>query len=177
MKTAKPGVLVIMSSLLIFLLLLGISCARQEEVNEEERVQVQVEENVPVEEGEESGILYTQDEELEEVRRGVKLHLTYDKSSSTFIGTMTNISEKPATRARVEVHLSNKVELGPTTPVDLAPGEQADVKLSAEGQSFTEWSAHAEVGSSEHGSGEEGEHASGEDGEHGSGEEGENGHR
>lgn len=41
-------------------------------------------------------------------------------------------------------------ELGPTEPISLEPGKKADVKLSAEGQSFEWWKAHAEVGESEH---------------------------
>jgi len=102
------------------------------------------------EEGEESGIRYTISETCEEVRKGVQLHLTYDKSSSTFIGTIKNISNETVKRVRVEVHLSNQKELGPTEPVDLAPGKQANVKLSAEDQSFIWWTAHAEAGSSEH---------------------------
>jgi len=102
------------------------------------------------EEGEESGIRYTLTETCKEVRKGVQLHLKYDQSSSTFIGTIKNVSNEIAKSVRVEVHLSNKVELGPTKPVDLSPGKQANVKLSAEGQSFTWWTAHAEVGSSEH---------------------------
>lgn len=101
-------------------------------------------------EGEESGIRYTLNETCDELRKGVQLHLTYHKSSSTFIGTIKNVSHETAKKVRVEVHLSNKKELGPTKPVDLAPGKQASVKLSAEGQSFTWWTAHAEVGSSEH---------------------------
>ena len=52
-------------------------------------------------------------------------------------------------RVRVEVHLSNGTELGPTTQVDLEAGEKRAVKLSAEGQTFESWSTHAEVG--EHG--------------------------
>ena len=101
-------------------------------------------------EDEESGIRYTKSETVVEVRRGIELNLKYDQSSTTFIGTIKNVSNETAKRVRVEIHLSNKKELGPTKPVDLAPGKQASVKLSAKGQSFTWWTAHAEVGSSEH---------------------------
>jgi len=102
------------------------------------------------EEGEESGTRYTLDDTCDEIRKGVTLVLKYDKASSSFIGTVNNLSSETVRRVRVEVHLSNKTELGPTKSVDLAPGKQADVKLSAEGQSFEWWSAHAESGSSEH---------------------------
>lgn len=98
------------------------------------------------EEGEESGTRYSKSESVDVVRRGVQLKLRYDESSSTFIGTIKNVSNETVKKARVEVHLSNGVELGPTTPVDLAPGQQADVKLSAENQTFTMWETHAEVG-------------------------------
>ncbi len=47
---------------------------------------------------------------------------------------------------RVEVHLSNGIELGPTTPVDLAPGQMASVTLPASDQPFDTWNPHAEVG-------------------------------
>jgi hypothetical protein len=102
------------------------------------------------EEGEESGTRYTLNQTCEEVRKGVLLNLKYDKSSSTFTGTVKNISKEAVKRVRVEVHLSNKVELGPTKALDLAPGKQAGVKLSAKDQTFTWWSAHAESGDSEH---------------------------
>jgi hypothetical protein len=62
---------------------------------------------------------------------------------------------------RVEVHLSNGVELGPTTPQNLAAGEAIEVTLVATDESFETWSAHPEVGgeSDEHGSeSSEGEH-------------------
>jgi len=57
-----------------------------------------------------------------------------------------NLIEKTLTRVRIEVHLSNGTELGPTEPIDLEPGKKVEVKLSAEGQSFEWWKAHAEVG-------------------------------
>ena len=51
---------------------------------------------------------------------------------------------------RVEVHLSNGIELGRTEPIDLAPGSKENVKLSVEGQSFDWWKAHPETGEGEH---------------------------
>ena len=149
-----------MCILLIPILLFSISCAQKEQgLSEEgehalgeaaEHVPEEAGEHARGEEGEESGIRYTLSETCEEVRKGVWLHLTFDQSSSTFIGTIKNVSNETAKRVRVEVHLSNKVELGPTKPVDLAPGIQVNIKLSAEDQSFTWWTSHAEVGSSEH---------------------------
>ncbi len=63
---------------------------------------------------------------------------------------LENVTEKTLSNVRIEVHLSNGVELGPTPPIELAPGKKVDVGLSAEDQSFEWWKAHAEVGKSEH---------------------------
>ena len=101
-------------------------------------------------EGEEAGPRISKDGTHDEIRKGVRLILSFDNESSSFIGTVENVTEKTISRVRVEVHLSNGKELGPTEPIDLAPGKKADVKLSAEGQSFNRWKAHAEVGASEH---------------------------
>ena len=86
----------------------------------------------------------------DEVRKGVRLILSFDSESASFVGTVENVSEKTVPKVRVEVHLSNGTELGPTEPVDLAPGKKIEVKLSAVDQTFTWWKAHAEAGSSEH---------------------------
>ncbi len=101
-------------------------------------------------EGEETGPRISIDGIHNEVRKGVRLILSFDNESSSFIGTVGNITEKTVSRVRVEVHLSNGIELGPTKPINLAPGKKVDVKLSAEGQSFKWWKAHAEAGASEH---------------------------
>jgi hypothetical protein len=102
------------------------------------------------EEGEESGPQIGLDGTHDEVRKGVRLILSFDSESSSFVGTVENVSEKTVPKVRVEVHLSNGTELGPTKPVDLAPGKKIEVKLSAVDQTFTWWKAHAEAGSSEH---------------------------
>ena len=102
------------------------------------------------EEGEETGPRLAKDGTHDEIRKGVRLILTYDSESSSFVGTVENITEKTVSRVRIEVHLSNGTELGPTPPMDLAPGKKVDVGLSAEGQSFEWWKAHAESGASEH---------------------------
>jgi hypothetical protein len=100
-------------------------------------------------EGEEAGPRISMDGTHDEVRKGSRLILSFDKESSSFIGTVENLTEETLTRVRIEVHLSNGTELGPTESIDLAPGKKADVKLSAEGQTFEWWKAHAEVGASE----------------------------
>jgi len=70
-----------------------------------------------------------------------------------------NTTAKTLQRVRVEVHLSNGKELGPTTPEDIKPGKKRTVKLPATSKDFDGWTAHPEVGSGEHGQSEtRGEH-------------------
>lgn len=104
--------------------------------------------------GEESGTELALDATYDQVRNGVRLILTYDKQTNCFTGTMENTTKKTLKRVRMEVHLSNGKELGPTTPADLAPGMKMDVKLAATSANFETWTAHPEVGSGEHGHGE-----------------------
>ena len=121
--------------------------------------------------GEESGTRLTLAQTYDTVRGGARLILSYDAAAKAFTGTVENTTDATLKRARVEVHLSNGVELGPTTPQDLAPGEKIAVRLDAAGQIFTGWTPHAEVGGGE-GGGEHGVgHESGGEGrgEHGSG--------
>ena len=95
--------------------------------------------------GEEDGTAYALDETFDQVRGGARLILAYDAASNVFSGTVENTSSEVLQKVRVEVHLSNGVELGPTSPTDLAPGEQAEVALDAN-NIFDRWTAHAEVG-------------------------------
>ncbi len=106
-----------------------------------------------VEEGEEedSSVRFTKTETFDEVRRGVRLQLRYDSTSTAFVGTAVNVSQSTIRLVRVEVHLSGGTELGPTTPVDLALGDSTAVLLPTEGHDFVTWSAHAETGRGEHG--------------------------
>ena len=105
------------------------------------------------------------DETFEEVRGGARLILNYDAPSNSFKGTVENTTNGVLNRVRIEVHLSNGTELGPTTPIDMPPGAVAVVNMPATQASFTGWIAHAEVGGGESG----GEHGSGNKsgGEHG----------
>ncbi len=125
------------------------------------------------EQGEESGTQFSREGKFDEIRAGARLILSYDAPSNTFIGTIENTTERSLPRVRVEVHLSNGIELGPTVPVDLSLGESARVSLPASERTFTSWSAHAEVGGNgdaetEEHSGERGEHERGsESREHG----------
>ena len=109
--------------------------------------------------GEEGGRMLALDETFDEVRKGARLILRYDAGAGAFIGTVENTTSATLEQVRVEVHLSNGVELGPTTPQDLAAGATHPVTLDAAGQTFTGWVPHAEVGpqsGGEHGPGGEG---------------------
>ena len=124
---------------------------------------------------EESGDMLPPDASFHQTRSGALLQLDYDAAANAFEGTVTNTTDSMLTRVRVEVHLDTGTELGPTSPVDLAPGNMIKVTLPATGEAFTGWTAHAEVGGSaaeeagEHGPDGEsgGEHSSGR--EHSSG--------
>ena len=121
-----------------------------------------------------SGATLAPDETFDMVRGGARLVLGYDAPSNSFRGTVENTTNNVLTNVRIEVHLSNGTELGPTTPIDLAPGQMATVDLPSTQASFTGWVAHAEVGSGggESGGGEgAGEHGgAGGEGTEGSGE-------
>lgn len=86
-------------------------------------------------------------------KKGARMVISYDKKSNSFKGFVENTINKTLTRARVEVHLSNGAELGPTTPVDIAPGKKINITLKATSKSFDSWTTHAEFGGSEHGAG------------------------
>ena len=113
---------------------------------------------------EESGTELALDETYDQVRNGARLILAYDAQSNSFKGTVENTTDETLKQVRVEVHLSNGKELGPTPAADLAPGEKRDVQLIATSTDFDGWTAHPEVGEGEHSSG--GEHGEG-DSEHG----------
>ena len=106
-------------------------------------------------EGEESGQQFAKNETYDKVRHGARLILSFDANTNTFVGTVENTTNQTLSKVRVEVHLSNGIELGPTTPNNLAPGQKINVELNAAGQDFNKWSAHPEVGGSEHGGGEQ----------------------
>ena len=115
---------------------------------------------------EEGGRRLGRHETWNETRNGARLILAYNPTTQSFQGTVQNITSKRLSQVRVEVHLSNGVELGPTMRTDLGPGEKISVELSAANQKFIWWTTHPEHASEEgHGPGHEG----GERGEHGEG--------
>ncbi len=96
----------------------------------------------------ESGTQYAITDTATEVRSGVRLVISYDSAQQMFSGTVENTTNATVTQVRVEIHLSNGVELGPTPRGDLAAGETRPVELDARGQNFTHYSVHVELGSS-----------------------------
>ena len=120
------------------------------------------------------------DETFDAVRSGARLILKYDPPSNSFKGTVENTTNGVLDRVRIEVHLSNGTELGPTTPTEMAVGEVIAINLPATPAEFTGWTAHAEVGAGGEGSDSGGENrAGGEDdsGEESGGEHGDGGER
>ena len=95
---------------------------------------------------EESGTQFGLNQTFNEVRAGARLALSYDSAANAFTGTVENTTGATLKRVRVEVHLSNGTELGPTTPVDLTPGQVIAITLPATSEPFTTWNAHPEVG-------------------------------
>ena len=112
---------------------------------------------------EESGTELALNETYDDVRNGARLSLAYDTQTNAFKGTVENTTDETLKQVRVEVHLSNGKELGPTPAADLAPGEKREVQLIAMSTDFDGWTAHPEVGEGEHG---HGEHDSEHGGEH-----------
>jgi len=103
-------------------------------------------------------------------KNGARLTLQYNPVTQGFVGSVQNTTKNTLSQVRVEIHLSNGLELGPTMRVDLKAGATIPVELSALDQKFTSWVTHPEAGVEEgHGpGGEESEgHAAREVGEHG----------
>lgn len=96
--------------------------------------------------GEENTTQYGLNHTFDQVRAGSRLIMNYDPATNAFVGTVENTTSAQLKNVRIEIHLSNGVELGPTAPIDLAPGEVANVRLDATAQPFDTWVAHAEVG-------------------------------
>ena len=154
------------SILVILMLLVGVfaGCAGEDDGSMEYGEETVNESTAQQEEGGEegeSGTQYALADTAKEIRSGIELSISYDSTREVFSGTITNTTDEIVSMVRVEVHLSNGVELGPTPTVDLAAGESSEVELDASSQTFTTFGAHVEIGSGEHGSGhseEEGEH-------------------
>ncbi len=119
--------------------------------------------------GEESGNLLTLDETYDTVRKDARLIMGYHAPDNTVVGAVENTTGGTLSQVRVDVHLSNGVELGPTAPVDLLPGQAVEVSLQATTGTFDGWTPHAEVGAGEHGAESAESVSEGEHGESGGG--------
>ncbi len=95
----------------------------------------------------ESGTRYAPGDEARELRGGVELVMRFEQGGERFTGTVRNTASETVRDVRVEIHLSNGVELGPTPRVDLVAGETRPVELDARGQAFDWWTVHVELGS------------------------------
>ena len=94
----------------------------------------------------ESGTQYGRADTARESRAGVNLVMHYEEARERFEGTVTNTNGAAVDDVRVEIHLSNQVELGPTPRANLVAGEIRPVELDARGQQFQTWSVHVEIG-------------------------------
>lgn len=94
---------------------------------------------------EESGTMLGLNETYDNTRNGARLILAWDGATGAFTGTVENTTNAVLQDVRVEVHLDNGTELGPTPVVDLAASETTNISLSANGETFTKWSPHVEV--------------------------------
>jgi type III secretory pathway component EscV len=148
MKISKLLLVVLM----ILVLMVSFACQNREAEKETNKVE-------DVEKGEESGSELALNEKYDMIRNGARLILIYEAESKSFVGTVENTTDKLLEKVRIEVHLSNGIELGPTAPTDLAAGKKMNIKLTTKSEGFDGWTAHPEVG------GEKGEHG-GERGEH-----------
>lgn len=99
---------------------------------------------------EESGDDFTLAENCDIIRHGIRLILKFDSKSKKFNGTVENITQEKLEDVRVEIHLSNGIELNDGKKFDLEPSEKKAITLTATQSNFVGWSAHPEVGNEEH---------------------------
>ena len=92
------------------------------------------------------GKQYKLDQPYNEIRKGARLLIAYDKSTNTFVGAVWNTTRRTLESVRVEIHTSDGMELGPTVPVRLGPGVARLVVIPAGDQRFETFGAHPEVG-------------------------------
>jgi hypothetical protein len=144
-----------------------IGCTRDDETSEPGENPVAADTS-----DEESAVQLTLTDTYDHVRNGAHLIMSHDEATNSFKGTVKNTTGAILPQVRVEVHLSNGVELGPTPSIDLAPDETRPIVLQAMGPPFDRWTAHPEVGPSTGSGGEGGAEGGGEHGQGGEGAEG-----
>ena len=75
--------------------------------------------------------------------------MSFDAERARSTGTVTNETSTTAPSVRLEVHLSNGEELGPTPRSGLAAGASREDELEGAGQQFGRRSVHLELGDGE----------------------------
>ena len=157
-----------------FVLIAGIiGCSETDEVSDGPRADlVTMNSSAAGASDEESTVQLALTDTYDNIRNGAHLIMAYDAASNSFKGTVTNTTGSILPQVRVEIHLSNGVELGPTPSIDLAPDEKRPIVLQAMGPPFDRWTAHPEVGPSTGSGGEGGAEGGGEHGQGGEGAEG-----
>ena len=166
------GILIAIASVLMAGI---IGCSETDEVSESPRADlITMNPSAASASDEESTVQLALTDTYDNIRNGAHLIMAYDAASNSFKGTVTNATGSILPQVRVEIHLSNGVELGPTPSIDLMPGETRPIVLQAMGPPFDRWTAHPEVGPSTGSGGEGGAEAGGGEGggEHGQGGEG-----
>ncbi len=96
--------------------------------------------------GEENTAQYGLGDTFDQVRAGSRLIMNYDPAANAFVGTVENTTQHPTEQRADRDPPLQRSRIGPTTPIDLAPGEVSNVRLDATTQPFDTWVAHAEVG-------------------------------
>ena len=117
--------------------------------------------------GEEGGAYLAKMTRQDEVfANGARLVLQFNPNTQAFVGSVTNTTARTLSQVRVEIHLDNGTELGPTKRIDVEPGRTIPVELGTFGNEFSSWVSHPEAGV------ERGHGAGGEEGGEGRGEHG-----
>ena len=96
--------------------------------------------------GEESAFLPMMTRQDRIFADGIRLVLKFDPETQVFVGSVTNTTARTLPEVRVEIHLDNGAELGPTMRIDIEPGQTVPVALGAFGQRFGSWVSHPEAG-------------------------------
>jgi hypothetical protein len=141
----------------VALVMFGTACATSSKGQEKAETQAEEThthgeqgEHTHGQEGEETGEKFALTDTYDQTHHGVRLVLAYHNASSSFVGSVENVTDKTIEKVRVDVHLSTGVELGPTEPKNLAPGEKAGIKIEAQGHVFEWWTTHPETGEGEY---------------------------
>ncbi len=85
-------------------------------------------------------------ETYNDVRNGIRLILSYNHGSSSFVGTAENITEQILQSVSVRIILSSGSSLGPIFLTEVMSGDTRTINLSDEHQMFNWWIAHISIG-------------------------------